>query len=260
MTTSFFASLAILLTCYLFYNLNNFVLSYTMALYTDHRWPGGTRLNSIRTHRGTLVEMAEHPKWGVTCYMDGEIQSCESDEAIYHASLVHPAMESVETPRRVLIVGGGEGATAREVLKWPVTRVDMVEWDRDVLRLFKKTYRQWAKGAWEDPRLHLRTEDIMDVIDVEPTEPYDVILIDLFDPTEETREQWKEIFIRLSEWLAPGGSLMAYAGMKGALSLPTWELCEWVEGVITRYDVTIPSFEGVCEFIGYRATGVFHGV
>jgi hypothetical protein len=145
-----------------------------MSFYIDNSWKEGNvsyvwrdiaRLDSIITHRKTHVEMIHRPDWGVACYMDGDIQSCELDEALYHESLVHPVMSSVVRPKRVMIVGGGEGATAREVLKWPsVEHVDMYEWDEDVVRLFQMKYPQWAKGAWDDPRLHLHFEDIFEKI------------------------------------------------------------------------------------------------
>ena len=119
-----------------------------MTHYSDHTWPelgvtyqwnNATIVDSIHTKRDTHVEMVERPNWGVACYMNNAIQSCELDEAIYHEALVHPAMACVYQPKRVMIIGGGEGATAREVLKWPtVEQVDMYEWDQEVVQLFQR--------------------------------------------------------------------------------------------------------------------------
>ena len=67
---------------------------------------------SIITHRGTKVDMVEQADGTIACYMDDEIQSSESDEALYHEALVVPVMEAAKKRSRVMIVGGGEGATA----------------------------------------------------------------------------------------------------------------------------------------------------
>jgi predicted membrane-bound spermidine synthase len=147
--------------------------------------------------------------------MDNAIQSCELDEALYHEALVHPAMGSVYQPKRIMIIGGGEGATAREVLKWPtVEKVDMYEWDQEVVQLFQTKYPQWGKEAWKDPRLTLHYNDIFEVIQTPPSKPYDVIIIDLFDPSEENQESWVTLFHYLSNWMNVGASVAIYAGMR----------------------------------------------
>lgn len=195
-----------------------------MTHYSDHTWPelgvtyqwkNATIIDSIQTTRNTHVEMVERPNWGIACYMNNAIQSCEKDEAIYHQALVHPAMACMYQPKRVMIIGGGEGATAREVLKWPtVEKVDMYEWDKEVVQLFQTKYPQWAKGAWEDSRLTLHYEDIMDAIQTPPDRPYDVIIVDLFDPCEEDRVAWTTLFQHLPNWMQIGGSIVLYAGMR----------------------------------------------
>ena len=121
-------------------------------------------IDAVITQRGTLVEMKQTAVYGMACYMDGQLQSTEADEKAYHEGLVGMALLSVTStashPLNVLILGGGEGATAREVLRSrAVHHVDMVDWDEEVVRLFQKSYPQWAQGAWSDPRLHLHFED-----------------------------------------------------------------------------------------------------
>jgi predicted membrane-bound spermidine synthase len=195
-----------------------------MTHYSDHTWPelgvtyqwnNATIIDSIQTKRNTHVEMVERPNWGIACYMNNAIQSCELDEALYHEALVHPAMACMYQPKRIMIVGGGEGATAREVLKWPtVEKVDMYEWDQEVIQLFQTKYPQWAKGAWEDPRLTIHTNDIIEAIQTPPVKRYDVIIIDLFDPSEEDRAAWTTIFQHLPNWTQIGGSIVLYAGMR----------------------------------------------
>jgi spermidine synthase len=235
-----------------------------------HNWYNVNLNESFQTHRGTHVQMVERPKWGLACYMDNSIQSCLIDEKIYHEALVHPVMSSVKERRKVLIIGGGEGATAREVLKWSgVEEVVMYEWDRDVIKLFKEKYPQWAQGAWDDPRLKIRNEDIFKAIKNPPgrLNKYDVIIVDLFEPCEENKEQWTTLIKSLHTWLSVNGSIVMYAGMRNILEKqqPYQKLIDIIEyrelrpGHIVRdlclykeiipYRVWIPSFSGESMFL-----------
>src|ERR1700722_11913843 len=77
--------------------------------------------------------------FGKMLVLDGDTQSSQADEKIYHESLVHPALAASATRGEVLILGGGEGATLREVLRHPtVTRCTMVDIDGEVVELCKK--------------------------------------------------------------------------------------------------------------------------
>ena len=208
-------------------------------------WHNAIIKESIITHRGTKVEMVERPNWGLACYMDNCIQSCLLDEKIYHEALVTPVMSN--SIKKVLIIGGGEGATAREVLKWPVEKVDMIEWDRDVVKLFRK-YPQWSQGAWDDPRLTVIHEDIFKV---QFTEKYDAIIIDLFEPDDKMNT-----FIKNMNWTS---QIIMYAGMNTIVEQPYKKLMSAIEydswrGIplgpnIKTYKIYIPSFSGECVFL-----------
>jgi spermidine synthase len=243
-----------------------------MSVYIDHTLEGVTyalhnitMLDSITTHRGTHVEMIHRPKWGIACYMDNTIQSCEIDEALYHESLVHPVMSSVSCPKRIMIIGGGEGATAREVLKYSTVEcVDMYEWDKDIVQLFQSKYPQWAKGAWNDPRLHLYHDDIFKTIEEYPVCQYDIVIIDLFDPSNATHDSWKHLLTHINKWVRPEGSVVMYAGIRErTLSEQPYEMLANImmtmSGVLddnilyknrmTPYHVFIPSFSGESTFL-----------
>jgi spermidine synthase len=235
-----------------------------------HNWHNALIKDSIETSRGTKVEMVERPQWGLACYMDNSIQSALIDEKIYHEALVHPVMSSVQEKKRVMIIGGGEGATAREVLKWPdVEKVDMFEWDRDVVELFRNKYPQWAKGAWDDPRLMIIYSDIFETIKTPPkkSDRYDVIIIDLFEPCEENVYQWKTLLKNLHNWVTVNGSIVMYAGMRNILvkEQPYQKLMHIIQYIetwhgipvhdlslnkeIVPYKVYIPSFSGESTFL-----------
>ena len=222
-----------------------------------HNWVNGVVKDSIVTHRGTKVEMVERPKWGLACYMDNSIQSAVIDEKIYHESLVHPVMMSVTERKRVMIIGGGEGATAREVLKWPgVEQVDMYEWDRDVVEIFREKYPQWAQGAWSDPRLTIHNNDIFEVIKNSPSrhKRYDVIIIDLFEPCEENKVQWTTLIRNLHNWITINGSIVMYAGMRSILApvQPYKKLIDMIRYMELRPGHLIESFTLPHQIIPYR--------
>lgn len=229
-------------------------------------------MHSLKTHRNTLVEMVQRPTWGATCYMNRVIQSCELDEELYHETLVHPAMSCACSHKRVMIIGGGEGATAREVLKWPdVETIDMYEWDRDVVELFTKNYPQWAKSAWDNPKLKIHYKDIFDEITNYPKQRYDVIIIDLFDPSEEDKESWNILLYHIQHWRNYGGVIVCYAGMRSMTDVkqPYQKLYEMIRNSplqlheykdlfhsnhithteVVPYRVFIPSFLGESTFI-----------
>ena len=100
-----------------------------------------------KTEFGEVV-LAISPIYGKMLFTDKELQSAESDERIYHEHLVHPILNATAniSDKRVLVVGGGEGATVREVLKWPENLVKEIVWvdiDRTLVNLCKQ-YLQYA--------------------------------------------------------------------------------------------------------------------
>ena len=96
-------------------------------------------------------------------FLDGVLQSCKTGDAAYHEALVHPAMFAHEDPKRVAIVGGGEGATLREVLKHnTVEKVIMIDIDEKMVEMSKKVLPYWSdcsnlkestKSCFDDPRV-----------------------------------------------------------------------------------------------------------
>ena len=88
----------------------------------------------VYEHRGLqLIQIFETVDFGKMLVLDGKVQLTERDEAFYHEMLVHPAMIMHEDPSKVLVIGGGDGGTVREVLKHDPEEVVMVEIDREVI-------------------------------------------------------------------------------------------------------------------------------
>ena len=126
------------------------------------------------------VEVFETDTWGNLMTIDGIVMLSEKDEFVYHEMISHPALFSHPNPKRVLIIGGGDGGTAREVMKHPtVEKVDMVEIDETVVRAAKLYLPN--VGDFNNPKLTVLYEDGIAFIQ-NVKEKYDIIIIDGSDP------------------------------------------------------------------------------
>lgn len=148
-------------------------------------------------------------------YLDRVIQWSSTDEYRYHESLVHPAMRSVARPRRVLVLGGGEGLALREVLRYPsVDAVTVVDIDPAIFRL-GRTQRQLVElnaRSLYDPRVTAVAEDAF-VFLRSDTGRYEVVVCDLPDPTTDAIARLYSVafFALARARLAPGGALATQA-------------------------------------------------
>jgi spermidine synthase len=117
-------------------------------------------------------------------YLNGNLQFSSRDEHRYHEALVLPAMERHPDPRRVLILGGGDGLAAREVLKYPqVERVVLVDLDAEMTGLFSSAHELVAlnRGALRDPRVTVVNLDAFLWLET-ATDTFDVAIVDFPDP------------------------------------------------------------------------------
>jgi len=114
-------------------------------------------------HRGRTafqdVLIFDNGVYGRVLVLDGIVQLSTADEAIYHEMLVHPAMLAHPAPRRVLIVGGGDGGTLRECLAHDPDEVVMIDIDAELVRLAAEHLPTLSAGAFDDPRLRLIQAD-----------------------------------------------------------------------------------------------------
>lgn len=128
--------------------------------------------------------IVESYNFGKMLILDGWPQSAQIDEHFYHESLVQPAMFLHNNPKKVLILGGGEGATLREVLRHKsVEKCVMVDIDGDVIEYSKQHLAEWSDGAFDDPRAEVLVDDAIKYVQ-ETKEKFDVVLLDLTDPEE----------------------------------------------------------------------------
>ncbi|MBI2113304.1 MAG: polyamine aminopropyltransferase [Candidatus Wildermuthbacteria bacterium] len=127
------------------------------------------------------IEVFDTPGYGRVLYLDGFMQLSSLHEFVYHEMLVHPALLSHPRPERVLIVGGGDGGTLREVLKHPVQEVLLVEIDKMVLDVSQKYLPGVSQGSFKDPRVSLKIADGGEAIR-HFSNYFDCVLVDSTDP------------------------------------------------------------------------------
>lgn len=129
------------------------------------------------------IDFYQSEEFGTFFTLDGFLMVTEKDEFIYHDMIVHPAFATNPAIKKVLIIGGGDGGTAREVLRYKtVEEVVMVEIDERVFRLCQKYLPITAQGVEEDPRMTLHFEDGVAYVKNAPDASYDLIIVDSTDP------------------------------------------------------------------------------
>jgi spermidine synthase len=129
------------------------------------------------------IDFFKNATFGTFFTLDGFIMMTEKDEFIYHEMICHPAFATNPEIQRVLIIGGGDGGTAREVARYPtVQQIDQVEIDERVVRLCQQYLPQTASVFTNEPRLKLHFVDGVEFIKNTPEGTYDLILVDSTDP------------------------------------------------------------------------------
>jgi len=151
----------------------------------------------------------------IRLYLDGNIQFSSLDEARYHEALTHPALSAAVHPATVLILGGGDGLAVREALKYPsVQRVDLVDIDPEILRLFRKVPLLSALNGdvLTDPRVTLHPLDAMEFLEQQHG-VWDVIIADLPDPNHESLAKLysRGFYLLVQRRLAPRGLFVTQA-------------------------------------------------
>ena len=158
------------------------------------------------------------PVFGKMLILDGDTQSSQADEKIYHESLVHPALAGAQDRSEVLILGGGEGATLREALRSPdVKRATMVDIDGAVVELSKKYLPEWSDGAFENPRSRVIIGDALKFL-AQDAERYGVIISDLTEPLEDSPSNilfCEDVFKNIKARLTDGGVYVLQASTAG---------------------------------------------
>jgi len=195
------------------------------------------------------IEVIELGDYGRSLVLDGKVQSTEQDEFIYHEALVHPALLTHPNPGRVMIVGGGEGATLREALRHrSVRRAVMVDVDQEVIEVSRKFLPEFHGGAFDDPRTEIVIEDARQWLE-RHDEVFDAIIIDLSDPIEEGpcyRLYTREFYRVVTRRLAADGVIALQSGTVAAHDLlnfsAIYQTLKTAFPTVWAYTASVPCF------------------
>jgi spermidine synthase len=174
-----------------------------MGLWFEETFKDQVRLG-LKVNRSLLhtrsdfqtIDIVDTDAYGVTLLLDGAYMTSVADEFFYHEMIVHPALTSAASIRRVLVIGGGDGGTVREVLRYPeVEHVTLCEIDGGVVEACKQHLTAFGV-PWSDPRLEVRIADGVAYLNEPGAEPFDVILVDGSDPVGPAEGLFESSFYR----------------------------------------------------------------
>lgn len=194
------------------------------------------------------IRVFENDTFGRVLTLDDVVQTTERDNFIYHEMMAHVPILAHGAAKRVLIIGGGDGGMAREVLKHQtVEHVTMVEIDAGVIEFSKDYLPMLSQGAFDDPRLDLVIADGAEFIR-ETTGGYDVIIVDSTDPIGPGEVLFTDTFYgHAHRALSPGGILVTQNGvpfMQGEELTNTMRAFKALFTDWTCYTATIPTYAG----------------
>ncbi|MEI6232173.1 MAG: polyamine aminopropyltransferase [Planctomycetota bacterium] len=186
---------------------------------------------------------------GFQLFLNGHLQFSSSDEYRYHESLVHPAMMLQERPKRVLVMGGGDGLALREILKYPsVETVTLVDLDPDMTGLSNHfpPLADLNKHAFNDPRVTVVNQDAMIWLESD-IPPFDTAIIDFPDPNSyAVGKLYTTRFYRmLKKRLTPNASFAVQSTSPLFARSSYWCIVKTIEAAgytVRPYQMTVPSF------------------
>lgn len=220
-------------------------------------YAAGRVLREERTAHQDLA-LFENATFGTMLMLDGVTQVTLKDEFIYHEMLAHVPLFAHGGARDVLIVGGGDGGLAEEVLKHRgVERVVLVEIDQGVVDFAKAHFAEMSAAAFADPRLEVVIADGL-AFAAETERRFDVVLVDSTDPIGPGEVLFRESFYRdLARILQPGGVVATQNGV------PFLQPREFQMGLgnlkrvfadATAYGVVVPTYFGGHMTLGFAGT------
>ncbi|HEV8339633.1 MAG TPA: polyamine aminopropyltransferase [bacterium] len=194
------------------------------------------------------IRVIANADFGRMLVLDEAVQTTERDEFIYHEMLAHVPLLAHHAPRRILIIGGGDGGLLEEALKHPLEAAVMVEIDRDVIDVTRRFLPQIPGGAFDDPRTRLHIADGIRYVE-ESAETFDVILVDSTDPKGPAVGLFAQPFYAAARRrLSAGGVIAVQSGsplyQQDLIRMVRVNLSAVFPQVFT-YLATVPTYPGV---------------
>ncbi len=225
-----------------------FVFADRVTTWAEDRFYADHVLYSESSAYQRIVVTSSHV--GVRLFLNGNLQFHSRDEYRYHEALVHPAMAAHGAPKRVLVLGGGDGMAVREVLKYPsVERVTLVELDPHMTALFSTMplLRSLNGDALRSPRVEVVNADAFGWLEQHPAEMFDVIVVDFPDPTNfSIGKLYTASFYRLiDQHLNASGFAVVQTTSPLIARKSFWTVATTIEAAglaTTPYHAHVPSF------------------
>ena len=184
----------------------------------------------------------------VRLYIDGNVQFSSKDEYRYHEALVHIPMSVASAKSEVLILGGGDGMAARELLKYPDTRITMVDLDSEMTRLCSenKVIAELNRNSLKSERLTIINMDAYKYLET-CDKKYNVVIVDLPDPNNEVLAKlYSNVFYRMcGNVLATGGVINVQSTSPYYATSPFWCVEKTLESegfIVAPYHLQVPAF------------------
>jgi spermidine synthase len=192
------------------------------------------------------VEIYDTEHYGRIIRLDGLNITSEREEFVSHENLIHPALAAQPAPKKVLIVGGGDGGAAEEALKHPsLEQVTLCETDPDMVEVAKEHFFAVHRGAFDNPRLRVVFADAVKLVR-ETQERFDLIALDLNEPTGAPEPLYSaEFFQHCRQALAPGGALVLHLGTPVARPERVAEIAQRLNGIfriVRPYTMYVPLY------------------
>ncbi|XP_059667209.1 spermine synthase isoform X1 [Cornus florida] len=182
--------------------------------FNNPMWPG--EAHSLKAEKILYKEKSEYQEilvfesstYGKVLVLDGIVQLTEKDECSYQEMITHLPLCSIQSPKNVLVVGGGDGGVLREISRHcSVELIDICEIDKMVIDVSKKFFPELAVG-FEDPRVRLHIGDAAEFLRHAPEGKYDALIVDSSDPVGPAQELVERPFFEtMARALRPGGVL-----------------------------------------------------
>lgn len=181
-------------------------------------WPG--EAHSLKVEKVLFQGKSDYQKvlvfesstYGKVLVLDGVIQLTERDEFAYQEMITHLPLCSISNPKKVLVIGGGDGGVLREIARHSsVEQIDICEIDEMVVTVAKQFFTDVAVG-FEDPRVRLHIGDGVAFLKGVPEGTYDAVIVDSSDPIGPAKELFEKPFFQsVAKALRPGGVISTQA-------------------------------------------------
>ena len=196
------------------------------------------------------IEVIDTYDFGRMLILDGAVMVTERDEFAYHEMLVHPAMVVHPDPKRIAVIGGGDGGTVREILKYRVDEIKLIDIDKRVTDVSNEYFPELTKGL-KDQRVEIINTDGALWVKREKSK-FDIIFVDSTDPIGPGARLVEDDFLKA------GANLLNSYGIWVAQSETPFFIPDFVKGynkklkklfkIVKTYLSEVPSYSGVWSF------------